>query len=292
MKKGRIIKLVGDIYTVVDEKNNLSQVKPLGIFRHKKIKPKVGDLVDINDNSIIKIHKRKNELYRPMIANVDQAFLVNSAKDPDFSFLLLDKFLTLIEANNIIPIIIITKIDLLLESEFEELKQKLSYYKNFYKLIYFSSVTKDNLAEIISTAKGKINVLAGQTGAGKSTILNSINPSLNIKTNKISKALGRGKHTTRHVELIEFGEGYIADTPGFSSLEFKDIDAQEVKYYFIDFFELSKHCKFNECTHLHEPGCEVKKQLENGNILKERYEDYKYIYNEIKTQKPIYRRDK
>lgn len=292
MKKGRIIKLVGGIYTVVDEENKRYRVKPLGIFRHRNINPKVGDLVDFNEDSITKVHERKNELYRPMVANVDQALLVNSAKDPDFSFLLLDKFLTLIEANDILPIIIVTKIDLLTEKEYLDLKAKLSYYQKFYKVIYFSSITKDNLDVIVSIAKDKINVLAGQTGAGKSTILNTINPELNIKTNEISKALGRGKHTTRHVELIEFGEGYIADTPGFSGLEFKNIDSQEVKYYFIDFFELSKLCKFNECTHLHEPGCEVKRQVKKGNILEERYNDYKFIYNEIKAQKPMYRRDK
>ncbi|MCF7924081.1 MAG: ribosome small subunit-dependent GTPase A [Candidatus Izimaplasma sp.] len=292
MKKGRIIKVVGGIYTVIDELDKRYQLKPLGIFRHRNIKPIVGDFVEFNEDSIVKVYERKNELYRPLVANVDQALLVNSAKDPDFSFLLLDKFLTLIEANDILPIIIITKIDLLTELEFSNLKSKLTYYENFYKIIYFSSITKDNIDIIVSSAKGKINVLAGQTGAGKSTILNTINPNLNIKTNEISKALGRGKHTTRHVELIEFGEGYIADTPGFSSLEFKNIDSEEVKYYFKDFFELSKHCKFNECTHLHEPGCEVKKQLELGNILKERYADYKHIYNEIKTTKPMYRRDK
>lgn len=292
MKEGRIVKLVGGLYTVMDSSGETYVIKPLGIFRHKKIQPKVGDLVEFNEDSITKVKARKNDLYRPMIANVDQVLLVNSAKNPNFSFLLLDKFLTLIEAKDIKPIIIITKIDLLNNQELKTLKDKLKYYENYYKVIYFSSKTKENIDQIIEITTDKTNVLAGQTGAGKSTILNVIKPDLELKTNEISTALGRGKHTTRHVELIEFGHGFIADTPGFSSLEFKDLTSDEIKYYFIDFFEMSHQCKFNECTHTHEPGCEVKKQVEMGHVLQERYDDYKTIYQEVKNQKPMYRRDK
>jgi ribosome biogenesis GTPase len=292
LKEGRIVKLVGGLYTVMDSSGETYVIKPLGIFRHKKIQPKVGDLVEFNEDSITKVKARKNDLYRPMIANVDQVLLVNSAKNPNFSFLLLDKFLTLIEAKDIKPIIIITKIDLLNNQELKTLKDKLKYYENYYKVIYFSSKTKENIDQIIEITTDKTNVLAGQTGAGKSTILNVIKPDLELKTNEISTALGRGKHTTRHVELIEFGHGFIADTPGFSSLEFKDLTSDEIKYYFIDFFEMSHQCKFNECTHTHEPGCEVKKQVEMGHVLQERYDDYKTIYQEVKNQKPMYRRDK
>jgi ribosome biogenesis GTPase len=292
LKQGRIIKLIGGLYTVLDENNQRYTLKPLGIFRHKNIQPKVGDMVEFNEDSITKIHERKNDLYRPMIANVDQALLVNSAKEPDFSFLLLDKFLTLIEANDIHPVIIVTKIDLMKKEELSALKTKLSYYETFYPVIYFSSKTEENLEKIKQITKNKVNVLAGQTGAGKSTLLNVINPDLSIKTNEISKALGRGKHTTRHVELIAFGQGFIADTPGFSSLEFKDLSSENIKQYFVDFFELSHQCKFNACTHIHEPGCEVKKQLELGNILPERYQDYQTSYEEVKAIKPMYRRDK
>ena len=292
MKEGRIVKLVGGLYTVMESNGETYVLKPLGIFRHRNIQPKVGDLVEFNEDSITKVKARKNDLYRPMIANVDQVLLVNSAKNPNFSFLLLDKFLTLIEAKDIKPIIIITKIDLLNNQELKTLKDKLKYYENYYKVIYFSSKTKENIDQIIEITTDKTNVLAGQTGAGKSTILNVIKPDLELKTNEISTALGRGKHTTRHVELIEFGHGFIADTPGFSSLEFKDLTSDEIKYYFIDFFEMSHQCKFNECTHTHEPGCEVKKQVEMGHVLQERYDDYKTIYQEVKKQKPMYRRDK
>lgn len=292
MEKGRIIKLIGGLYSVLDQNGQTHVLKPLGIFRHKNIKPIVGDYVEFNQDSITKIFDRKNDLYRPMIANVDQALLVNSAKDPDFSFLLLDKFLTLIEANGIHPVIIISKIDLLSDQALQGLKEKMTYYEQYYPVIYFSSKTEENKEKIMDISKEKVNVLAGQTGSGKSTILNTIDPKLELKTNEISKALGRGKHTTRHVELIPFGQGFIADTPGFSSLEFKELTPEHVRHAFIDFFELSHQCKFNECTHIHEPGCEVKKQLNEGQILKERYEDYKIILEEVKAIKPKYRRDK
>ena len=290
-KEGRIIKSIGGLYSVIDESKVIYVLKPLGVFRHKNIQPKVGDFVIFNEDSIIDIKDRSNDLYRPFIANVDQALLVNSAKQPDFSFLLLDKFLTIIEANNIKPIIIITKVDLMSEEELNKLKSKLKYYEKFYKVIYFSSKTKEGLTEVLDISRDKVNVLSGQTGAGKSSLLNTINPELNIETNEISKALGRGKHTTRHVELISFGEGFIADTPGFSKLEFVDFQADEIRYYFPDFFELAKGCRFYECTHIHEPGCRIIEAVNKGEILRERYDDYKFIFNEIKLQKPRYRRD-
>lgn len=292
MKKGRIIKLIGGIYTVMDEFNQRYDLKPRGIFRHHNIQLKVGDWVQFTDDVIEEVIDRKNDLYRPMIANVDQVLLVNSARHPDFSFLLLDKFLTLIESNHIKPVIIITKTDLMDEDSLRVLKKKLSYYEQFYRVIYFSSITRENLDEIKEVTKDKVNVLAGQTGAGKSTILNTINPDLDITTNEISTALGRGKHTTRHVELIVFGDGFIADTPGFSSLEFKGLTSNDIKDYFVDFFALSHLCKFNQCTHLHEPKCEVIKRVKTGEILQERYDDYLHIFQEVKAIKPRYRRDK
>lgn len=292
LKEGRIIKLIGGLYTVLGTDNHQYTLKPLGIFRHRNIQPKVGDLVGFNEDSITQIHDRKNDLYRPMIANVDQALLINSASEPDFSFLLLDKFLTLIEANHVHPVIIVTKIDLLSPEVLKTLKEKLAYYEQFYPVIYMSSKTKENIEAVKAISKDKVSVLAGQTGAGKSSLLNAINPELSIKTNEISKALGRGKHTTRHVELIPFGQGFIADTPGFSSLEFKDITSDQIKYFFVDFFDLSHDCKFNECSHIHEPKCAVKAAYEAGKILPERYHNYQTIYQEVKAIKPMYRRDK
>ena len=292
MKKGRIVKLIGGLYTVQDKEKNKYVVKPLGIFRHKNISPKVGDMVDFNNDSIIKVYERENELYRPMISNVNQVLLVNSAKKPNFSFLLLDKFLAMIEAYNIMPIIIVTKVDLMNNEELFILKEKLTYYKKFFTVIYFSKITKVGLNEILEITKNNINVLAGQTGAGKSSLLNTINPELKLKTNEISKALGRGKHTTRHVEIFEFGNGYIADTPGFSKLEFLDFKADQLKYYYPDFFEYSSLCKFHECNHIHEPKCEVKRLVEVGKIPKFRYDNYVTIYQEIESLKTVYNRRK
>jgi ribosome biogenesis GTPase len=291
LKKGRIIKLVAGIYTVEAQDKKLYKIKPLGVFRYKNIFPKVGDIVDFDKDNILALHERKNELYRPMIANVDQVLLINSAKDPNFSFLLLDKFLAMIEAFSIEPIIIVTKIDLMTEAELNELKSQLSYYENYFKVIYYSSKTKEGIDKILKETEEKLNVLAGQTGAGKSSLLNAINPDLNLETNEISKALGRGKHTTRYVEIYQFGNGYIADTPGFSKLEFEDFQSDQLKYYYRDFFKFSERCKFNECNHVHEPKCEVKRLVETGEIPKFRYDNYVTIFNEIKAIKPKYRRD-
>ncbi len=291
MKKGRIIKLVGGLYTVSDDKKNKFVLKPLGIFRHKKIAPKVGDIVDFDNDSITHVYERKNELYRPMIANADQVLLVNSAKKPNFSFLLLDKFLAMIEAFSIDPIIIVTKVDLLSTDELNDLKKQLQYYEKYFKVFYFSKITKVGIDEIHDITKDKVNVLAGQTGAGKSSLLNTIDPKLNLETNEISKALGRGKHTTRHVEIFEFGTGYIADTPGFSKLEFQDFKADQLKYYYPDFFGYSDKCKFYECNHIHEPKCEIKRLVETKEIPRIRYDNYITIYEEILAIKPMYRRD-
>ena len=292
MNKGRIVKLVGGLYTVEDKSKNRYTLKPLGVFRHKKITPKVGDIVDFDDNNITKVYDRKNELYRPMISNVDQVLVVTSAKKPNFSFLLLDKFLAMIEAFNITPVIIATKIDLLNNEELEDLKFKLKYYQQYFKVIFFSKITKVGVDEILDITKNKVNVLSGQTGAGKSSLLNTINPELDLETNEISEALGRGKHTTRHVEIFEFGSGYIADTPGFSKLEFVDFQSNQLKYYYPDFFKHSDKCKFHECTHIHEPKCEIKRLVDTGQIPEERYNNYVTIFNEIKAIKPMYRRDK
>ncbi len=291
MNKGRIIKLIGGLYTVTDEAKNLYQLKPLGIFRHKNISPKVGDIVDFDENSILHVYERTNELYRPMIVNVDQVLIISSAVRPNFSFLLLDKFLAMVEAFNIVPVIIVSKIDLMDEDKFNELKSQIDYYEKYFKVIYYSSKTKQGIEEILELTKDSVSVLAGQTGAGKSSLLNVINPNLNLETDDISEALGRGKHTTRHVELFEFGEGYIADTPGFSKLEFLDFQANDLRFYYPDFFDESHACKFYECTHTHEPGCAVKKKVETGIIPERRYNNYVSIYNEILEIKPKYRRE-
>jgi len=288
LKKGRIIKLTGGLYTVIDADGNRQELKPLGIFRIQDIKPKVGDLVECDDNSIVKVFPRKNDLSRPPIANVDQALIIQSAKEPGFSLPLLDRFLVVIAASEVDPVIIVTKTDLLTLSERRELEETMAFYSPHYPVIWFSTRTHEGQAEIEAITRSKVNVLTGQTGAGKSSLLNSLNPDLQLATDIISKALGRGKHTTRTVELISFYQGWIADTPGFSQLDITGIDTDHLRELFPEFLLYSSQCRFNGCTHLHEPDCQVRKALKENKILRQRYENYADFFQEIHAAKPRY----
>lgn len=305
MSLGRIIKGVGGIYTVLDL--DTKEYVTLGLrgklrnivvdkdssfnkqITHKtkletkiiKISPKVGDYVAYEDNLITEIRPRINDLIRPSIANVDQVLLIFAAKKPDFQLNLLDQFLVLMEKENVKANIIITKIDLLTEEELVNLKQQLSYYEKIgYKVFFVNSKCRDGFEEIIPIFKDKISVLSGQTGAGKSTFVNTLIPGFNLQTQEISEALGRGKHTTTATELYEFEGGFIGDTPGFSKLDFTLIEEHEIKDYFIDFTH--HQCKYRGCLHDKEPGCSVKKAVESGEILKERYENYLKFLTTIK----------
>ena len=288
MEKGLITKLTGGLYTVRDELNNSHELKARGKFRHTKESPKVGDKVMFDEEFIKELLPRENNLSRPALANIDQAILINSCKAPDFSFNLLDRFLLLIEHESITPIIVLTKVDLMTPEQLTRLKEEMKYYQAYYQVIYTSTVTKEGAEEFKHLFKDKVSMFAGQTGAGKSSLLNILDTTLNLKTNEISKALGRGKHTTRHSELHDLFGGLVADTPGFSKLEFYDIKEEEVPDCFVDFFELSSECKYRGCTHINEPSCKVKKEVENGNIIQSRYYNYKLILDEIKNQKIKY----
>ena len=238
-----------------------------------KISPKVGDFVIYEDNLITEIKPRVNDLIRPSIANVDQVLLIFAAKKPDFQLNLLDQFLVLMEKEKVHANIIITKIDLLTEEELNALKQTLSYYEKIgYKVFFVNSKTAEGFEEIKSIFKDKISVLSGQTGAGKSTFVNTLIPGFNLQTQEISEALGRGKHTTTATELYEFEGGFIGDTPGFSKLDFSIMEESDMKDYFIDFSQYQ--CKYRGCLHDKEPGCGIKEAVENGHILKERYDNY------------------
>ncbi|MDQ0215080.1 ribosome biogenesis GTPase [Oikeobacillus pervagus] len=294
MEEGKIIKALSGFYYVITKDERIVQCRGRGVFRKQKITPLVGDFVQFqaeNDHEgyILNIFERKNELVRPPISNVDQAILVFSAANPDFSTSLLDRFLVLIESKKMKSIICITKLDLLNESEKESIDQFVHHYRSFgYEVILTSSILNEGLDPFIHCIQGKTSVFAGQSGVGKSSLLNAIRPDLQLKTGDISQSLGRGKHTTRHVELIKVEEGLIADTPGFSSLELTEITAEELAACFPEMVERSHECKFRGCLHLNEPKCQVKAAVENGEIPSYRYEHYQQFMEEIKERKPRY----
>lgn len=267
--EGQIIKIISDQYSV-KVNGNVYECKARGRFRNDKITPVVGDrcIIDCQNNYIKEILPRKNYLERPLIANVDYALIVTSVKEPNLSLNLLDKMISIISINKIEPIICFTKLDLLKKEEKKSTKNIIKYYKK----IGYKVFTNNEINKIMKVLKKKIVVLTGQTGAGKSSLINRIDNKINLKTGEISKALGRGKHTTRHVELFEIKKAYIADTPGFSSLDFINIDSNEIKNSFVEFNKYN--CKFKDCSHIKEKNCEVKKALENNQIMYSRYENY------------------
>ncbi|MCY9093611.1 ribosome small subunit-dependent GTPase A [Bacillus inaquosorum] len=298
MPEGKIIKALSGFYYVLDESEDsdkLIQCRGRGIFRKNKITPLVGDYVvyqaeNDKEGYLLEIKERTNELIRPPVCNVDQAVLVFSAVQPSFSTALLDRFLVLVEANDIQPIICITKMDLIEDQDTQDAIQAYAqdYRKIGYDVYLTSSKDQDSLADIIPHFQDKTTVFAGQSGVGKSSLLNAISPELGLRTNEISEHLGRGKHTTRHVELIHTSGGLVADTPGFSSLEFTDIEEEELGYIFPDIREKSSSCKFRGCLHLKEPKCAVKQAVEDGELKQYRYNHYVEFMTEIKDRKPRY----
>ncbi|MFD2443476.1 ribosome small subunit-dependent GTPase A [Bacillus sp. CGMCC 1.16607] len=293
MPEGKILKALSGFYYVINGEE-IVQCRGRGVFRKNKITPLVGDDVvfqaeNENEGYILEVKDRKNELVRPPIANVDQALLIFSAVEPSFSTALLNRFLVLIEYNHIQPVIVITKMDLTTEKDRKLIEQYTEDYRNIgYEVVLTSSETEDGLEDLHPHLEGKISVFAGQSGVGKSSLLNALKPDLELKTDIISLHLGRGKHTTRHVELIKVGNGLVADTPGFSSLEFLDIEQEDLTFCFPEFQKASEHCKFRGCLHLSEPKCAVKLGVEDGSIPEYRYTDYQVFIQEIKERKPRY----
>ena len=262
--QGKIIKIVSNDCTVLSD-NKLYTCKPRGKFRKDNLIPLVGDIVefDENNNYLLEIKKRKNSLVRPPVANIDQVVIIASVKDPDFSSNLLDKLLVVIEYNNIKPIICFTKLDLL-NNDY------INNVVNYYKRIGYSVYLNTELDKIKEIFKDKITVFTGQSGAGKSTLLNKLDEKLNLKTDEISYALGRGKHTTRHVELLNLYDGLVADTPGFSAIDLSELDDIQIRDAFIEF---NNECKYRDCMHINEDGCKVIDRI-GDDILPSRYENY------------------
>lgn len=293
MSTGQIRKAISGFYYVEDD-GEIIQCKARGVFRKRGVNPLVGDFVTYviegeNDGTVTVVHDRKNELVRPPISNVDQALLVFSIVEPAFSHYLLDRFIAVVESFNIQPVICLTKEDLASEIELQAVREEVAYYEKIGYDVYVTSIDDPSLAELFKPVlNDKTTVLAGQSGVGKSTLLNTLLPALDLKTAGISHALGRGKHTTRHVELLEVAGGLVADTPGFSSLEFDHIDKAALSTYFVELNEASSLCKFRGCLHMNEPKCMVKERVENGEIAQHRYDNYLLFMQEIIDRKPRY----
>ncbi|MGL4819483.1 MAG: ribosome small subunit-dependent GTPase A [Bacilli bacterium] len=294
MPQGTIVKALSGFYYVATG-DGVFECRGRGLFRKKKQSPLVGDEVTFQMEAdqlgyVMEIAPRQNELVRPPIANVTMAFLVFSVKEPDFSPSLLDRFLALIAYHDIRPVIVLTKTDLLSESEKDTMHTWIAAYEKMgYQLLDVHNIliTNESLSEFLEEHSDERIVLAGQSGVGKSTLLNGLDMTLELKTNEISTALGRGKHTTRHVELIPLGRNLIADTPGFSSLELP-MEKEELCTCFNEMVAHSANCKFRGCTHTHEPGCDVKHRYESGEYPMTRYNNYLTFLDEIKERKPRY----
>lgn len=268
--QGKIIRIISNLYTVKCSDGKYD-CQARGKFRNDKIPPLVGDdcIIDKDNKYILEILPRKNELKRPLVSNIDTAVIVTSIKQPDLSLNLLDKMLSIITINKIKPIICFTKLDLADKNEKKLIKQLKKYYES----INIPVLNNKKIGKLKRCLKNQVVVFTGQTGAGKSSLLNKIDKTLNLKTGEISMALNRGKHTTRHVELFELNNTYIVDTPGFSALDFNDISDEQIKDSFVEFGKYN--CKFNNCMHINEKECKVKDAIENQQILLSRYENYK-----------------
>ena len=295
MLDGRIMKGIGGFY-YVDTEDGLYECRARGIFRKNKQTPLVGDRVKISvveENKKIgvveEIDKRDSELIRPPIANVDKALIVFAVKNPTPHLSLLDRFIVLAERENLDIVIILTKVDLDDDNTAEKIRE--IYELSGYKLIPVSTKSKKNIDKVKEELSNSISVFAGPSGVGKSSLLNEIDPNFKLQTGEVSDKIKRGKHTTRHAELLKLEcGGMVADTPGFSSLTLDDIEENELKEYFIEFYNYDD-CKFgSRCVHENEPGCGVKEAVESGDISKERYDSYIQLLNEIRQSKQGKRR--
>lgn len=275
--QGQIIKIVSDLH-YVSCNDEVYPCKCRGIFRKEHITPVVGDYVlfSIEKNLIEEILPRKNEFERPKVSNIDQAFIVTSLVNPNFSLNLLDKMLVLMELHNVEAIICITKEDLVSDLELEKIRKTLEYYKS----LGYEVVSNQEIDKIKALIKGKTSVFTGQTGAGKSTLLNKLNPNWNLETGEVSLALGRGRHTTRVVELFSLFDGKVMDTPGFSALDFNKYSKEEIRDAFIEFSMYP--CPFKDCMHTKEKECIVKREVISNNILDSRYTNYLNFIGEDK----------
>ncbi|MEE1086608.1 MAG: ribosome small subunit-dependent GTPase A [Schaedlerella sp.] len=288
--QGKIIKGIAGFYYVHVVEFGIYECKARGVFRKDKQKPLVGDNVEIEvldeeekTGNIIRILPRKNELIRPAVANIDQALVVFAVTEPAPHYNLLDRFLVMMERKEIPVILVFNKKDLGKEEMLEEIS---AVYEKCGYPVYFTSALNEEISDIRSALSGKTTAIAGPSGVGKSSLINLLQTEVQMETGGISKKIARGKHTTRHSELITIDENsYIMDTPGFSSLYVNDFEKQDLKYYFREFEPYEGQCRFNGCDHVHEPDCVVKEAMEEGRIHKIRYSNYLEMYQELKERK-------
>ncbi|MDO4977193.1 MAG: ribosome small subunit-dependent GTPase A [Eubacteriales bacterium] len=284
---GRIVKGIGGFYYVNVVDDGLYECRAKGIFRNRKMKPNVGDYVEIDvisqeekTGNLAVIKPRKNQLIRPMVSNVDQAIVIFAVRDPDPDFHLLNRFLIYMNQQEVPVIICFNKMDLAKDGEKEFLEKM--YENSGCELRFLSAINEEGIESLHDLLAGKTTVLAGPSGVGKSSTLNGLSNEKQMETGVISEKIRRGKHTTRHSELIYLGEEtYMMDTPGFSSLYLENIEKEDLKYYFPEFEPYENQCRFNGCSHIHEPDCSVKQALEEGKIHSARYEDYCLFYEEL-----------
>ncbi|MBD5523136.1 MAG: ribosome small subunit-dependent GTPase A [Lachnospiraceae bacterium] len=289
--QGKIIKGIAGFYYVYVEGHGTYECKAKGIFRKDHVKPLVGDdvVMDVLDEgerlgNISEILPRRSALIRPAVANVDQAMIIFAIVKPNPNFNLLDRFLIRMERQNLPTIICFNKQDIASAQEKEALRQ--SYETCGYHVLFISALENEGLEQVKELLSGKTTTVAGPSGVGKSSLINRLAPKANMETGEISAKIERGKHTTRHSEIIALGEEtYIMDTPGFTSLDISEITKEELGQYYPEFVQYEPYCKFSGCAHISEPSCGIKEAVAEGKISTVRYENYKVLYQELKDKR-------
>ena len=289
--QGKIIRGIAGFYYVHIPEKGIVECKAKGIFRKNKLKPLVGDFVDVSildeenkKGNIEEVLERKNELIRPAVANIDQALVIFAVKKPQPNFNLLDRFLIMMQQKEIPCVLIFNKSDLATEEEKQEVRK--IYENSGCEILFVSAKQNQGLEEVRKVLEQKTSAVAGPSGVGKSSLINMLQSNVNMETGDISEKIERGKHTTRHTEFIPIGEEtFIMDTPGFSSLMVFDMEKEELEGFYPEFEKYREMCRFHGCSHTHEPGCGVKEAIAAGKISKERYENYRLIYEELKARK-------
>ena len=289
--QGKIVKGIAGFYYVFVVKSGIYECKAKGIFRKDKRKPLVGDDVELEvldevekKGNIIRLLPRKNQLTRPAVANVDQALVIFAMQKPSPNFGLLDRFLVMMRRQQMDTVICFNKKDL--ASEAEQARLEAIYRKCGCRVVFVSAGKEEGIENLHMLLDGKTTAVAGPSGVGKSSLINLLSPEAQMATGEISSKIDRGKHTTRHSELLMIAEHtYIMDTPGFSSLYLEGLEKEELKDFYPEFAEYEQSCRFQGCVHIHEPECGVKSALSEGKISRERYESYVGLYEELKEKR-------